>query len=661
MCIEGAAGYVRQSMRGRPLCAEAGNLQSCRKAELRDSRGRRQSHNQGQGDTQAGPADVCERGQVVTRPGRRFLPAPLKRARQMLRLSRETHDSVLALRSEVHAQIDRARAESASHFQVIDARIEALSQRHDAASSQVVEILRHVHDRGQWRRQELRRLRTDPGYEQPFAVPEPLVSVVIATYDRPALLGERAIPSVLAQSYQNFELIVVGDAASERAREVAEGFEDPRISFVNLPYRGPYPDEPERLWLVGGITPLNEGVQRARGHWIAPLDDDDAWRPHHLEELLERARRDRLELVYSRHAIHFADGRVLTVGRFPPELGQFSAQAAIYHAGLTQIFEYELADAAFGLPSDWAMCLRMMEAGARIGMVDEVTVDLYPSRSWSPRWDGDQYGPWGDAAVQEWEYVPEGWERARNGSVRGWDVEDVAHNYQRRWPEFLAAIDGPEPLGVCHEVPAGAAVPRDSIHDQDAILAFAYAVGRATSRSNGSRALSVLDWGGALGHHETLLRRLLPETKLEYHVRELPAVCEVGRAVHPEVAFHDDDDCLASAYDLVAASNSLQYAEEWQRLLGQLAQSTTGWLFLSRVPLVRDCQSYVSLQRTEAYGYGTEVLGWVLNRGELLRAAEGTRLTLEREFVLHPPYEITGAPERPSLAGFLFRRDGHSS
>ncbi len=357
-------------------------------------------------------------------------------------------------------------------------------------------------------------------------------------------------------------------------------------------------------------------------------------------------------------------------------MGQFAEQAALYHVGLRQIFQRELADAAFGLPSDWAFCLRMMEAGVRIGMLDDVTVDYYPSRSWTPRWEGDRYGPEPDSAntsaenrsgvaasdqPPEWEYVPEGWERAREMDERGaagWDVEDVARAYRERWPQFLEAVGGSGPLGVNHEVPEGVPVGRHGLLDQNAILAFAYAVGRAANGSvAGSRAaaLSVLDWGGALGHHQVLARRLLPEIDLDYHCRELPAVCAAGRAVHPEVTFHDADDCLSRRYDLIVASNSLQYRQDWKRLLQQLAGAADVWLFLTRVPVVTRHPSFVVRQRVGAYGYGTETLGWVFNRDELLRAGGEAGLELEREFLVHPPWEVTGAPEEVGHAGFLFR------
>lgn len=318
----------------------------------------------------------------------RFLPGPLKRFREYLRDIRRVVGETQALLSATHEAATAERAALGEQVVALGKRIDALQSQH----GQLVEIMRFVHNRGHWRREQLRRLRTDPAYERAFADPEPLVSVVIPTYDHHALLRERSLPSVLAQTYQNFEVVVVGDAAPDEARRVVEGFGDPRLSFFNLPYRGPYPDDPRAAWRVSGVPPTNEAIHRARGLWIAWLGDDDAFRPGHLARLLECARQNRLELAYAHFAMHLADGHEKTIGCFPPEWGQFGMQAAIYHAGLADIFEYELADAAFGLPCDWAFCLRLMEAGVRIGMLDEVTIDYYPSRSWTRRWEGDRLG-----------------------------------------------------------------------------------------------------------------------------------------------------------------------------------------------------------------------------------------------------------------------------
>jgi putative methyltransferase (TIGR04325 family) len=621
----------------------------------------------------------------------RLLPGPVRRLREHLReirrLAGETYGLLSSAHAENLAQLAEIRTLLAQLQDVVTSHREASVQldsrlvrlaAQQSENRRLVEILRSVHNRAQWRRERLHKLRADAEYERAYSHPDPLVSVVIPTYDNYRLLRERSIPSILAQSYQNFEVVVVGDAAPDEARRAVEAFDDARISFYNLPYRGPYPDDPETRWLVSGVPAYNEAVRRSRGWWIAPLDDDDAFRPHHLEALLERARGERLELAYGRMSVHFADGSETTIGSFPPEKGQFGVQAALYHVGLRQIFEQDLADGVFGLPSDWALCLRMMEAGVRIGMHDDVTVDYYPSRSWTPRWEGDRYGPEteptnssvenGSVAAEpdrrpEWEYVPEGWERARNADERcaaAWDVEDVARAYREKWPQFLAAVAGSGPLGVNHEMPANVPIGRHDLLGQNAILAFGYAVGRAANGSavraeSGSAPLSVLDWGGALGHHRVLARRLLPEIDLDYHSRELPAVCATGRAVHSEVTFHETDDCLSRRYDLVLASNSLQYQQDWQPLLKRLANAAAPWLFLTRVPVAIRHPSFVVLQRMYAYRYATETLGWIFNRDELLGAAGEAGLELEREFLIHPPREITGAPEAISHAGFLFR------
>jgi hypothetical protein len=269
-------------------------------------------------------------------------------------------------------------------------------QAQAAEHRQLVEILRFALAHGPEAQQRLRRLRETPEYGLSYSEDEPLISVVIPTYDNYELLRARALPSVLGQSYQNFEVVVVGDAAPDDARKAVEEVGDPRISFFNLPFRGPYPSEAAARWFVVGTPPFNEAMHRAIGRWIAPLDDDDAFAPNHLERLLERARADRLELAYGQIDMHLPDGRTERRGSFPPQYGQFNLQAAIWHAGLSDIFQCHLADAALGVANDWALLVRMMEAGVRVGFLEEVLVDYYPARS-----GGSSAGYWGSPSSGE--------------------------------------------------------------------------------------------------------------------------------------------------------------------------------------------------------------------------------------------------------------------
>jgi putative methyltransferase (TIGR04325 family) len=249
----------------------------------------------------------------------------------------------------------------------------------------------------------------------------------------------------------------------------------------------------------------------------------------------------------------------------------------------------------------------------------------------------------------EWEYVPEGWVR----TVRGWDVDELAATYRARWPEFGAAVAGSGPLGVAHEVPVGVPVPREDHGWHNIVVGFGYVLARA---ARGRMHLSLLDWGGGPGHYAVLARALLPELELEYHSRDLPKLAKLGRELLPEYEFHADDDCLRRTYDLVLASDSLQYAEDLNGTLHRLARATGSLLFVALLPVVQRAKSFVVLQRPNAYGYETEYLGWVVNRCALLEAAGAAGLVLERELLAAGEIDAAGAPERANYRSFLFRR-----
>lgn len=98
---------------------------------------------------------------------------------------------------------------------------------------------------------------------------DPLISVIIPTYDRRTLLL-RAIESALRQTYSNLEIIVVDDASLEDVRPVIESIGDPRILYLR--------QDAHR----GGAAARNAGIRAAAGKYIAFLDDDDEWEPDKL-------------------------------------------------------------------------------------------------------------------------------------------------------------------------------------------------------------------------------------------------------------------------------------------------------------------------------------------------------------------------------------------
>ncbi len=249
-----------------------------------------------------------------------------------------------------------------------------------------------------------------------------------------------------------------------------------------------------------------------------------------------------------------------------------------------------------------------------------------------------------------WEYVPEGFDRP----AKGWNVAAISDAYREKWPSYLAAIEGTKPLGVYHEMPRGTAIGWEDESAHNTLVSYAYVLALA---AGGRDRISVLDWGGGIGHYLPLSRAILPGVEIDYHCKDVAILAEHGRKLFPEAGFYDDDSCLDREYDLVFASGSLQYATDWQATLAALAAASTGLLYVTRAPVAMRAPSFVVLQRAHDYGYDTEYLGWVFNRDELLSVAGAAGVTLMREFLVAAQIEARGAPESPvGHRGFLFAR-----
>jgi putative methyltransferase (TIGR04325 family) len=252
--------------------------------------------------------------------------------------------------------------------------------------------------------------------------------------------------------------------------------------------------------------------------------------------------------------------------------------------------------------------------------------------------------------LPEWEYVPEGW-RPDDPRVVGWEHPSIVETQLRKWPDFVRAVQSTQPLGVYHEA---AQVDSENPVAHNFVLAFAYVLARAAA---GRNSLSVLDWGGGVGHYAVIARATLPEVQIDYTVLDLPGLCSAGRTLLPDVRFTSDaEECLSRRYDLIFASGSLQYAADWQGLLRRFANSAERWVFLNRTPFVNG-PSFVVVQRPHsAGGYQTEYLSRVFNRDELLSEAAAAGLAIEREFLM-PGERVAavGAPEPFEHRGFLLR------
>jgi glycosyltransferase involved in cell wall biosynthesis len=112
---------------------------------------------------------------------------------------------------------------------------------------------------------------------------KPFVSIIMPTFNRAHLLP-RAIKSVLDQTYNHLELIIIDDNSPDNTQEVIESFNDPRIRYHNRTnYHGTIGE--------GVLAAKNRGFDLAEGSVIAGVDDDDELLPYALETAIHELKR----------------------------------------------------------------------------------------------------------------------------------------------------------------------------------------------------------------------------------------------------------------------------------------------------------------------------------------------------------------------------------
>ena len=104
----------------------------------------------------------------------------------------------------------------------------------------------------------------------------PLVSIITPSYNSERYIAH-TINSILFQSFQDWELLIIDDCSTDRTTEIVNEYctDDPRINLISLSENS------------GAAVARNKGIEAATGRFIAFLDSDDAWLPHKLEQQLK--------------------------------------------------------------------------------------------------------------------------------------------------------------------------------------------------------------------------------------------------------------------------------------------------------------------------------------------------------------------------------------
>jgi glycosyltransferase involved in cell wall biosynthesis len=207
----------------------------------------------------------------------------------------------------------------------------------------------------------------------------PFFSVIVPVFNRAPVLGA-ALQSVLAQSCQDFEIIVVDDGSSDNPRAVVETIGDPRIRFL-------------RQENQGGGTARNTGINAAKGRFIAPLDSDDVFLPHHLESMKAMLDGTRGIVGYARILVDRGDGRTLLKPpraiRATEDMGAYVLCERGFVPTITTVVEREMAQRVRYHPKlraaeDVDFAIRLALEGCKFQMLEQ------PGAIWNDHDDPDR-------------------------------------------------------------------------------------------------------------------------------------------------------------------------------------------------------------------------------------------------------------------------------
>ena len=206
----------------------------------------------------------------------------------------------------------------------------------------------------------------------------PLISIVMPTYNRAKILSEIGIPTVLNQNYKNFELIIVSHGSTDETEVVVNKINDKKIKFFKISREKRYPESLDNHWACHSVDPTNCGLKQIKGDWIAHIDDDDIWTEDHLEKLLNFAIKNKYEFVSSAHTeVRYGKKTIKDYSNYTPPIG--AHQTWLYTANLA-FFERNINcwRATWNRIHDIEVGQRMLKVGLNFGYSKEVTYTAKP-------------------------------------------------------------------------------------------------------------------------------------------------------------------------------------------------------------------------------------------------------------------------------------------
>ena len=179
-----------------------------------------------------------------------------------------------------------------------------------------------------------------------------LVSIIMPAYNTGKYIKD-SIDSVLAQTYENWELIIVDDCSTDDTEQILGSYTDPRIRFLQNEKNS------------GAAVSRNYGLREAKGRWIAFLDSDDTWHPEKLEKQVRFMEETGYKFTYTDYRIQLNGTWLPYVYYGPDKVNKRKMKDYCYFSTITVMYDREYVGLIQIEPvrknNDYAMWLRIIE------------------------------------------------------------------------------------------------------------------------------------------------------------------------------------------------------------------------------------------------------------------------------------------------------------
>src|SRR3990172_8323414 len=142
-------------------------------------------------------------------------------------------------------------------------------------------------------------------------------------------------------------------------------------------------------------------------------------------------------------------------------------------------------------------------------------------------------------------YVPDGWATLLPiDKSQGWNDQALVENNSRKINLISQLCKGTGPLGFSYE--DDELKDTRNIYFHNIHMTYAYVLALVAHKKD---IVSILDWGGGIGHYYLLSKTVLPEVEIDYHCVEVPKMAKMGEKINPEIRWYSDDSFLNQTYD----------------------------------------------------------------------------------------------------------------